>query len=572
MFVFLLVNKIINWHEKLLFLIQIYWMNIKTLNLLLLSFLLLLITACDSKKSVSDNRIVIGIAADVQSFNSLFAFSYEESAIAEILYPGLLNFRWNEDRGELDAQPMIAVSWQWSDDSSYIKFYLRDDVYWSDGQQLTASDVVFSYDVFSDPEVQSRLSGTFNYLFTNTDGQVDSEKSFKIISPLEFEIHFPEHSVPDLVKIVIPIVPEHVFTNVSRNQLDSHESNFNPVSSGAFKLKKWNRNQSIILEADSNSFLFTSGQAAELVLKVVPDYTSRILHLKKGDIDLVELVKVEDMSELKAAGNLTLVTLTGREYDYIGWSNVDLNDPSKPHRLFGSRNVRKTLTMAINRKEILDEYLSGQGELAASSVSPIFKSAFNDEVKSYEYNPEEAKRLLALEGWKDENKNGILEMGKIEFKFTMYYPVGNPLRDYAAVVIKNNLKAVGIEVIIEKMEMGTFFNSLYERKFDSWMAGFGVPIPLELKPYWYSDPNVGFLNFSNYRKDEADKILDQLETKISSEIKNELIRKFQEIIHQDEPVTFLYWTPNVVAYNNRIKKLNITPYGVLVHCWEWKIE
>lgn len=547
-------------------------MNIKTLNLLLLAFLLLLIISCDSKKSANDNRIVIGIAADVQSFNTLFAFSYEESAIAEILYPGLLDFRWNKDRGELDLYPMIAKSWQWSADSSHIKFYLRDDIYWSDGHQLTASDVVFSYDIFSDPQVQSRLSGTFDYLFTDTTGYVITEQSFKIISPFEFEMYFTEHSVPDLVKIVIPIIPEHIFSNVSRDQLSSHESSFNPVSSGAYKLKKWDKNQSIILEADSNSFLFTSGQAAELAFKVVPDYTSRILQLKRGDIDLVELVKVEDMSELKAAGNLTLVTLIGREYDYIGWSNVDPNDPSIPHKLFGSSSVRKALTMAINRKEILDEYLSGQGELAASSVSPIFKSAFNETVKPYEYNPNEAKRLLSLEGWKNENKNGILEKGNIEFRFTMHYPVGNPLREYAAVVVKNNLKVVGIEVTLEKMEMGIFFNNIYERKFDSWMAGFGVSIPIDLKPYWYSDPGVGFLNFSNYRNNEADKILDKLETKISSDKKNELIKKFQEIIHQDEPVTFLYWTPNVVAYNNRIKNINITPYGVLVHCQEWKIE
>jgi peptide/nickel transport system substrate-binding protein len=547
-------------------------MNIKTLNLFLLSFLFLLIISCDSKKSVSDNRIVIGIAADVQSFNSLFAFSYEESAIAELLYPSLLDFRWNDKKGELEPYPMIAKSWQWAEDSLSIRFFIRDDILWSDGNKLSASDVVFSYDVFSDPEVQSRLYGIFNQLFTESDGHIDIEKTFNVISPYEFEMHFPESSVPDLVKIVVPVIPEHIFKDISRDQLANHESNFNPVSSGAFKFKKWDKNQTIILEADSNSFLFTYGQTAELVFKIVPDYTSRILQLKKGDIDLVELVKVEDMGELKAEDNLTLVTLTGREYDYIGWNNFDLNDPSQPHKLFGSSNVRKALTMAINRKEILDEYLSGQGELAASSVSTIFKSAFNDEVKPYDYNPDEAKRLLALEGWRDKNKNGILEKGKTEFKFTMYYPVGNPLREYAAVVIKNNLKAVGIEVTMEKMEMGTFFNNLYERKFDSWIAGFGVPIPLELKPYWYSDPSVGFLNFSSFRNDEADKLLDQLETKISKERKNKLIKKFQEIIHLDEPVTFLYWTPNVVAYNNRIKNLNITPYGVLVHCWEWTIN
>jgi peptide/nickel transport system substrate-binding protein len=228
--------------------------------------------------------------------------------------------------------------------------------------------------------------------------------------------------------------------------------------------------------------------------------------------------------------------------------------------------------MAVNRKEILDEYLLGQGTLAATPISPIFKSSFNEDVKPYDYNPDEAKLILNAEGWKDENKNGILEKGNTEFKFTLYYPVGNPLRDYAAVIIKNNLKAVGIEVTTEKMELGAFIDNLYEKKLDAWIAGFGVPIPLDLKPYWYSDPNIGFLNFSSYQNEEVDNILDQLEADIADEIKNEKVKKFQEIIHYDEPVTFLYWTPNIIVYNKKITNLNITPFGVLVHCWEWKIN
>ncbi len=154
----------------------------------------------------------------------------------------------------------------------------------------------------------------------------------------------------------------------------------------------------------------------------------------------------------------------------------------------------------------------------------------------------------------------------------MYYPVGNPLREYAAIVVKNNLKSVGIEVTTEKMELGTFIDNLYERKLNSWMAGWGIPIPLDLKPYWYSDQNVAVLNFQSYNNSEVDKILDRLEDKLSNEKKYELIKEFQKIIHQDEPVTFLYWTPNIIVYNTKIKNLKITPYGVLVHCWEWTLN
>ena len=551
-------------------------MNIKTLNLLIISFLSLLFLSCDSKKSISNNRIVIGISADVQTINTLFAFSYEENVIAEMLYPALLDFRWNDEKGELDPYPMIAESWEWSADSSFIKLKLRDDIHWSDGKQLTTADVIYSYDVFSDPEVKSRLFGTINYLITDSDGNVDVQKSFKVISPTELEIHFAVNSVVDLVKISIPIIPKHIFSSISKDQLASNEINFSPVTSGPFKLKKWNKNQTIVLEADSNSFLFTTGQAAELIFKIVPDYTSRILQLKKGDIDLVELIKVEDMDELKSESNLSVINNTGREYDYIGWNNIDPEQFSAgkviPNKFFGSSNVRKALTMAINRKEILEEYLLNQGSLASSPVSPIFRSAYNTELKQYNYDPEEAKKLLVADGWKDEDKNGILEKGSEEFKFKIYYPVGNPLREYACVIVKNNLKSVGIEVATEKLELGVFIENLYDRKFDSWMAGWGVPIPLELKPYWYSDPNIGVLNFACYGSADVDKILEDLDTRISLESRNELVNKFQKIIHEEEPVTFLYWTPNIIAYNKRIKNLNVTPYGVFAHCWEWTLN
>jgi peptide/nickel transport system substrate-binding protein len=551
-------------------------MTIKTLNFLILSLITLLIISCDSKQSTSDNRIVIGISADVQTLNTLFAFSYEESAITDLLYPGLLDFRWNNERGELDPYPMIAKSWEWSEDSSYIKFIIRDDIYWSDGTKLTTNDVVYSYDMFSDPDVQSRLIGTFNFFYKDENGIIDIDKTFTIVSPTEFEIHFPENAAVKLIDLSIPVIPEYIFSNVQRDQLSSNDISFNPVSSGAFKLKKWDRNQSIVLEADSTSFLFSENQVSEIVFKIIPDYTSRLLQLKKGEVDLIELVKVEDMDELKSNDNISVINNAGREYDYIGWNNIDpelfSSEIVKPNKFFGSSNVRKALTMAINRKEILEEYLLNQGELASSPVSPIFKSVFNDQVKPYEYNPDEAKKLLAQVGWADKDKNGILENGGEEFKFKMYYPVGNPLREYASVVIKNNLKAVGIEVTTEKMELGAFIDNLYDRKLDSWMAAWGVPIPLDLKPYWYSDPNIGVLNFACYGNPEVNEILDVLETKISREERVELVKEFQLLIHNDEPITFLYWTPNLVAYNNRIKNINITSYGVLVHCWEWTLN
>ena len=550
-------------------------MSRKTVNLLLLPTILLLFISCTSNQQKHDNRVVIGIIADVQTFNALFAFSYEESIITEELYPGLIQTKWNKEKGEMDPFPLIAKKWEWSNDSTSIKFFMRGDVYWSDGQKLTAEDVVFSYDVFSDPNVQSRLYSTFNYFFIEPNGHIDIEKTFKVISPSELEVHLPKTSVPNLKEFDLTLIPKHIYEKINRKILNNDESNFNPVTSGAYKLKGWERNQAITLIADSSSFLFHKGLIPEIVFKIIPDYTSRILQLEKGEIDFMDAVKVEDVEGLKQNSNLVVVSVFGRDYDYIGWNHIDpeayLKGIKEPNKFFGNNNVRKALSMAINRKEIFDEYLHSLGELAASPVSPMFKSAFNEEVKPYEYNPEEAKKLLSSQGWKDENNDGILEKDNEEFKFKMFYPAGNPLREYASIVIKNNLKSVGIEMIPEKLELGTFIEYLYKKKIDAWMAGWGVSMNLKLKRFWYSDPNVTSINFMSYRNQEVDDILDQLDTRITDEKKNELIKKLQVIIHQDEPVTFLYWTPNIVVYNKRIKNPDISPYSVIVNCRDWTL-
>ena len=143
--------------------------HIKSRIYLLLIFPLLF-TFCDSKTTNQNNQVVIGISADVQTFNPLFTFSVDEGAITELLYLSLFDFRWNEQKGGIDEYPMLAKSWKWADDSSSVLIILRDDAYWTDGRQINVDDVIFSFDAYSDPLVQSRLYGSLKNLF------VDDEK------------------------------------------------------------------------------------------------------------------------------------------------------------------------------------------------------------------------------------------------------------------------------------------------------------------------------------------------------------------------------------------------------------
>jgi peptide/nickel transport system substrate-binding protein len=467
-------------------------MNNRIIVILSLIFILLL-SACKSEKPELNKRVVIGIPADVKTFNPLFALSVNEGAISELLFLSLVDFRWNDELGEVEAFPSLAESWDWAEDESSITFKLRNDALWSDSTSFTAEDIVFSLDVYSDPEVQSRLYGMFEDFYTDEQNHIDVEKTFVIKSGYELQVNFKPGSSPDLFDVVHPVIPKHIYEKYERKDLATSEANFNPVSNSPFILKKWDRNQAITFGVNNNSFLYDENNIDELVFKIIPDYNSRITQLKKNEIDFMELISAEDVLELKEMENMMVKTIEGREYDYVAWNNIDpelFNTSSggvTPNKLFGESEIRVALTYAINRKEILDEHLYNYGALAITPVSPIFTSYVNPALEGYNYDPEKAKSILLKHGWRDSNNDGVIDKNGTEFKFTLTYPGGNPLRSFASTIIKNNLKIVGIDVTVETMEMGAFIDKLLSKSMDAWMVWMlgwqpgTFPYPLSLR-------------------------------------------------------------------------------------------
>jgi peptide/nickel transport system substrate-binding protein len=275
--------------------------------------------------------------------------------------------------------------------------------------------------------------------------------------------------------------------------------------------------------------------------------------------------------------HLKVELIKGREYDYLGWNNIDPEKYSKrkvetDHILFGSSSVRKALTLGVNRFEIINDYLLNYGQIASTPVSPIFKEIVNSGISPYAYDPSLSRELLKAENWKDTDNDGILEKGGVEFSFTLNYPSGNPRRDFAGVIIKNNLKMLGIDVKLEPLELSVFFERLFNRELNAWMAGWSIPIPPDLKLYWYSKLDAAPFNVGGFRNRDVDILLDKIEREKNPSLRKDLYLKLQDIFYEENPVTFLYWIDNIVIYNRRIKNINITPLGAIHHVWEWQLD
>lgn len=536
--------------------------------------LVLFFQSCQKDSTTKQNRVIVGISSDPQSLNPLFVYTFEEVNISEQLLLSLVQQEWNDSLGIVDEIPMLAQNWSWNRDSTTLTINLRKGVNWSDGEPVTVKDVVFSFDVYSDPKVQSRLYGTFENFYVDKDQHILIDKTFDILSPYKFVIKFNKKSAPSLFNIDFPIIPEHVYKNIERKDLVTEEKNIKLVTDGPFIISSWNKNQSIILKANTNSFLSKPGNISELILKIIPDYNSRLLQLKTGEVDIIDHVRPQDVDRLKGNSNIGLESIKGREYEYVGWNNIDpsaYKERNKiiPNRLFGNAKIREALSYAINKKEILNEYLDGYGDICVGPVAPIFKNFIDTSLKQINYDPDKAKKILYEEGWRDLNNDGILEKGNEKFSFVLDIPGNDSRRQFAAEIIKNNLKAIGIDVTVETLEFSVYNDKMYGHELNSWIGGWVVPIPITLKPFWYSDLKKTPLNVSGFQNKEVDNILNQIEKTSNMIDNNEAVKKFQRILYEENPVTFLYWIDNIVGYNNSIKNIQINPLGFLHHCWEW---
>lgn len=534
-----------------------------------------LIVSCTKTELNNQQTVVIGLDSDIATLNPLYISREAEANISELIYLGLVGYDWDSEKGETVSHPLLAKKIEWNSDSSKVLITLGEDIKWSDGEKVTTEDIVYSFDIYSDPKVQSRFYGIFNNLFLNQDLSIDLKKTFRIIDDFQIEINFRPNVPATTFDFDVPVLPKHLFSKIKREELATSDIGFKPIGCGPYVLSSWERNQSIQLVSNAKSTLVNSKTVKKLIFKVIPDYNSRINQLRKGEIDITENIRPEDMSDLKSENNITTFARRGREYDYFGLSNVGTSTSNKTQKTnghFGNKNIRKALSFALNRESVLKEYLLGNGELMTGPIAPIFKSSFNSELIPFQYNLSKAKELLLNEGWSDTDGDGVIEKDGKKFEFTLSIPSGNPLRNYCATIFQNNLKAVGIEVKINTLEPAVFFEKMFNKELDAWIAGWMVPIPLDLKPYWYSDTQIAQANIYGYKNERIDWLLDNLEKKLSKKEHASSLLEFQKIIYDEQPALFLFWIDNIVGYNKRIKNMKINPLGAVQKCWTWEIS
>jgi peptide/nickel transport system substrate-binding protein len=180
--------------------------------------------------------------------------------------------------------------------------------------------------------------------------------------------------------------------------------------------------------------------------------------------------------------------------------------------------------------------------------------------------------LLEKEGWSDTDGDGILDKQGTRFSFTLKVPSGNQLRSVVASVVQQHLKEVKIDMKVEQVERGTFWDDVLARKYDAWIAGFSVPLQMQLDDLWGSDLERYPFNVTGFRNSRVDEILAGARALTNEADGAALWREFQTIIHNEQPCTFLYWINNIVGVSERVEGTSIGVLGTTHKAWEWSVR
>jgi peptide/nickel transport system substrate-binding protein len=276
--------------------------------------------------------------------------------------------------------------------------------------------------------------------------------------------------------------------------------------------------------------------------------------LKAGEIDVQPRLSAIQYTE-QTSGQAFDQQLTKVKYQipsaaWIFWNN------ERP--FFKDKRVRQAMTMLIDRQKIIDIIRQGLGSPAASALNPKDK-AFDSNLKPLPYDPKRAAELLDEAGWIDHDGDGIRDKDGVKFKFEFLGSTGSATFKQLSPVLAESFRKAGIEMTDRIVEVALVQKSLKEHRFDASVLVPSSDLDQEQYQFFHSSSAAGGSNFVNFKNMDSDRLLEQIRLEFDGQKRKELYWKWQELIADEQPVTFLYYVIETAAFSKRFQSVQWLP-------------
>ena len=400
---------------------------------------------------------------------------------------------------------------------------IKKDLFFSNGEPVTVDDILFS---LNRAKESPRMMQDFYMIesFEKVDDTTIKVKTF-------YEAGNLLHKLASMGASIM-----------NKKALEENENNI--IGSGMFKLKEWVAGDRIVLERNEY-FKEANSNVKEIIIKFIPEANSRMIMLETGEVDIAEALLPLDFQKIsKEDDKFTTVEMQSSSNMFIGF---DLRD-----KHLSDKRVRQAIAYAINNQDIVDSIYNGSATVATSPI-PKITTGHNENSNPYEQNIEKAKELLAEAGY----PNG--------FDIVLNVNEDNQRVD-TAVVIQDNLKAIGINVKIKTYQWASYVafveNPSQEKGMFlmAWNIANDDPDEL-LYPLYHSSQIDAHTNVVFYKNEDFDSLISKARETIDKEKRIDLYKKAQDIIQEDLPHYAILYPMQKFAYKKNIKGIEVNKRG-----------
>jgi peptide/nickel transport system substrate-binding protein len=481
------------------------------------------------------------------------AFNDVDKDLAALVFSGLT--RLGPDGTVL---PDLAESWEVSPDARVYTFHLRQGVTWQDGTPFTADDVIFTWSALIDPEFKGEPSL----------GQFWRQVKCSKLDDFDVVCELPEPFSPFLAYATIGILPQHQLEGLSAEGLFSTPFNEQPIGTGPFILTAFN-SHSALLESNP-SYHWGEPAIAEMELLFFADYSSAAAALQDGQAQGLLLgpeASTDIVEELAQDENLQHLAARRNSYTllYLNTRMPPLDDSS----------VRQALFYALDRQAIIAGGLDGRAQLADSPIVPG-TWAYTDDVKTYSYDPQQARSLLAESGWHLDSAGVLAKEGR-ELSLALLTD-SDPDRIAIGHEIAQQLRAIGVDTTLQAQAGSELVRDfLLPRRFQAVIYGWDQGYDPDPYPAWHSSQvQEQGLNLAGYADPTVDQLLSEARQTSDLEQRKALYKEFQQIFAEQVPSILLFYPVYNYFIDKDVKGVSLgvlfEPASRFANVQEWYVK
>ena len=488
---------------------------------------------------------IIGLEGEPAMATGHMATDTVALMVASNVFNGLVTLDF-----DFNPKPDLAESWEVSEDGRIYTFNIARNAKWHDGEPVTAADVEYTFN-----DIIAKVHPRAASWWPNVESAVATDAHTFVITLKSAYAPFMT-IIGNTLGSGTLIMPKHIYEGTDPK---TNEANFAPIGSGPFKFVKWERGSHIELERNADYFKAGLPYLDRIILQFLPDAASRLLAFEQGEVDFLHMyiVPFDQVDRFRQDDKFQVIERGGEGAATNGFLLMNLRDGP-----LANKDVRHAIAHAIDRQQVVEKSLFGEGRVAHSFVNSGIGWVFDDSNDVYRaVDLDKSNALLDQAGYpRDAN-------GK-RFDLRIAVATGRDYEARANEIIKDNLAQVGIGITIESSDRTSFIEKVMRQwNFDMANQLFttGPDPAISVPPRYHTKqikpiPFVNSMGFSNL---ELDAIFDTESGITDREKRASAWRDAQKILFEEMPALPMFEVPLVNLVSSRFKDVITTPFGYI---------